>query len=154
MNVEELSLCERLVLCSRAEEGCMQRLRGILERADSADRPLIRLLEDLIRGEEKHAETILGFQKKVPCPLVWSMDVALMERLLLQSFPALSEGMGRRPLARKAVVYFVEALERDSSRFYQRLSECAPDEASRGLFAGIAAGEDAHLDDLRRALPS
>lgn len=153
MRVEELSLCERLVLCGRAEEACIHRLRGILQRVDPVDRLLVRLLEELIGGEEKHAEIIRRFQETTASPLVWRMDVPLMERLLGHSFPALSEGLGTGPVDRRAVVCFVESLEKESSRFYQRMSNCAPDQASRGLFARMAIGEESHLDDLRQALP-
>jgi hypothetical protein len=149
MSLRDLSLCERLVLCTRTEEACVQRLRAILDRADPSDEPFRGLIGELMQEEAEHAETIRSYQEKISCPLVWRMNGALMERLVAEYFPSLREGLGEGRLSRKGAAYFIESLETDSSRFYRALAECAPDTESRDVFARMAAGEESHVRELR-----
>lgn len=144
MKLEELSPLELVVAGRRAEEACIERLEELRRRLDPKDAPLRIRLDEILDEERRHRNVLSGLERTLPCPRLWQLDAGCFTSLVRSFFPSLRQGVGTEVLPGEEVIHRVQALERDSVRFYRTLAEAAPPGPVRQCFDGLAAEEERH----------
>jgi rubrerythrin len=147
MNVNELSLKERLLLCARVEGLCADRFRRLARLLPEREARLRSDLADMAREEDRHGDEVRAYGEGTPFPSLWHLRESDIERLLHEHFPAL---MRRLPgeVTRDTALGIVAAVEDESEGFYRRLAEVEADDDAQLFFVGLATAEASHRDAL------
>jgi hypothetical protein len=146
IDLEILSPKEWLLLSTRAELLCVDRLSTLANRLASSDETLSAALQAMADDERGHLDEIHGFDADVPWPALIKVDERALAALLAAHLPTLCTGP--RSDDPNSVRQFVKTVEAESIGFYRVLAARAPTPELAAFFERMARAEEAHADVL------
>lgn len=146
IDLEVLSPKEWLILSTRAELLCVDRLSTLANRLASSDETLSAALQSMAEDERGHLEQLQGFDADVPWPALLKVDERALAALLASHLPTLCSGPTSDDP--NSVREFVKTVEAESIGFYRVLAARAPTAELSAFFERMARAEEAHADVL------
>ncbi len=146
IDLEVLSPKEWLLLSTRAELLCVDRLSTLANRLAASDESLSAALATMADDERGHLAALRGFDADVPWPALLMVDERALAALLAAHLPTLCSGPSSDDPG--SVRAFVKSVEAESIGFYRVLAARAKTPELAAFFERMARAEEAHADVL------
>jgi rubrerythrin len=148
-DLASLSPKEWLLLSTRAEMLCVERLSSLASRLASNDEALAETLAKMADDERAHLDALSRFDADVPWPQLLKVNERALALLLAVHLPTLCRGPHSEDS--DSVKTFVEHVERESIDFYRVLAARAETPELAAFFERMARAEEAHAGNVRDA---
>jgi hypothetical protein len=151
--LESLSEKEWVLICSRAEGLCIHLMSRLARAVSASDPALSCFLYRVADDERRHLDRLLAADRALPWPTVCQVNEPAIRGVLAEWVPALAHATDIDNLSSAAIKKLVDAVERQSARFYRHLASLAAAPQYRSLFLQIAEEEEAHGSVLTLGRP-
>jgi hypothetical protein len=152
MQLEELTLGEKIALCQRAELAVGSRLHLFARLVDPEDEPLRQLLLDLASDEARRLVEIERLSAWAGTPAATRLTPEELDHIVLDHFPSLSKSTGEGMIQRESGTYLAQCLQEESVRLYRQLAEHAGDGESRSFFLHWLREGEWDIDFIRNVI--